>query len=309
MTSSRGQQGELWQLDDGRWRARYRLAGRDGARPQATRHTRGEAAAWLRDGLAAAARVNGGDRRPIAYRQEAATTGEDGVKRFLATVDQAPSSKQRMAERLRVFEAEFGTIPLRRMAPDMLEAWRLTISPGWRADVFRDTRRMMKAWQRWGWIVENPCDGIRNKRTRAPEVRPLTWETVLTVAGEIDRRLEHVPILAAGTGLRPEEWLALERRDVDLEGRVLHVRRVWSSPGDLTELGADGAKTYRQRRRVPLRQTVLDALHAMPRRIDTAAPHPSPAEEQQSGYLTLAAFRDRYWRAAFEAAGLRYQTP
>ena len=78
---------------------------------------------------------------------------------------------------------------------------------------------------------------------RAPEVTPLAWENVLQVAGEIDRRFEHVPVLAAGTGLRPEEWLALERRDIDLEGRVIHVRRVFSS-GWVTELGADGAKTY-----------------------------------------------------------------
>jgi len=55
-----------------------------------------------------------------------------------------------------------------------------------------------------------------------------------------------LPAFAAATGLRPEEWQALERRDVDRRARVPNVRRTVSS-GEVVELG----KTQRSRRQVP----------------------------------------------------------
>ena len=66
------------------------------------------------------------------------------------------------------------------------------------------------------------------------------------------------------SGLRPEELLGLERRDLDLEARVLSVERVYSQ-GVLK----DCRKSSRQRRRIPLRQRVADALKAQPPRLDS----------------------------------------
>lgn len=62
--------------------------------------------------------------------------------------------------------------------------------------------------------------------------------------GELDPRFAAIPIFAVGTGLRPEEWVALERRDIDRRAGVVTVERVYTQ-GRLKPC----AKTSRQRRR------------------------------------------------------------
>jgi integrase len=57
-------------------------------------------------------------------------------------------------------------------------------------------------------------------------------------------------IFAAATGLRPAEWLALERRDVDREARVVYVRR------SFTKGRLKCTKTESSRRAVPLQAIV-----------------------------------------------------
>jgi integrase len=100
-------------------------------------------------------------------------------------------------------------------------------------------------------------------------------------------------VFAAGTGLRPEEWLALSRRDLDRE--AVTVRRTFSG-GDLREYG----KTSRSRRRVPLRQRVLKG----PRRLASKARHAAVVPALRGGYIQLHNFRAREWKPAIRAAGI-----
>jgi integrase len=77
------------------------------------------------------------------------------------------------------------------------------------------------------------------------EQRPfVSWEEVDAIAAEMPARFAAIPIVLVGTGLRPEELLALERRDVDLAVGVLSVERVHTQ-----RLMKDCRKSSRQRRR------------------------------------------------------------
>jgi integrase len=96
--------------------------------------------------------------------------------------------------------------------------------------------------------------------------------------------------------LRPEEWQALERRDIERRAGILTVRRTVSS-GEVVEL----AKTERSRRQVPLSRRALTALDAIPPRLDTALVFPAT----RGGVLNIDNFRRRVWGPAIEASGVR----
>ena len=88
-------------------------------------------------------------------------------------------------------------------------------------------------------------------------------------------------IFAAATGLRPAEWLALHRRDIDREARVVYVRR------SFTKGRLKCTKTEASRRAVPLQAIARDALDCQPS--SPRSPLLFPAE--RGGYLDLHNFR------------------
>jgi hypothetical protein len=87
----------------------------------------------------------------------------------------------------------------------------------------------------------------------------------------------------------------LERRDIDRRARVLTVRRTVSS-GEVVEL----AKTTRSRRQVPLPARAIEALDALPPRLDSQLVFPAA----RGGVLNLDNWRRREWAPAIEASGV-----
>jgi len=126
------------------------------------------------------------------------------------------------------------------------------------------------------------------------------WDELERLAAELPPARSSLPILVAGTGLRPEEWLALERRDVDLKAKVVQVRRVYTD-GRLKEYG----KQSRSIRRIPLRARVVEALEEHPWRIDSMLVYPG----KRGGYLNLGEWRRDEWYPALDSAGLPKLVP
>jgi integrase len=136
--------------------------------------------------------------------------------------------------------------------------------------------------------------------THCDELHPFTGEQVDALALELGAVFGPLVVFAAETGLRTNEWVALERRDVDRQGRAVVVQRRFSD-GVLTPY----PKTERSRRRVPLTVRALAAVQALPPRVDTPLVFPAP----RGGHIGLDTWRTREWYPALEATGLAKRGP
>ncbi|HEY8764125.1 MAG TPA: tyrosine-type recombinase/integrase, partial [Solirubrobacteraceae bacterium] len=219
------------------------------------------------------------------------------LERHGATV--RPRTIATITERLRTAESAFGSVPLRELSgmASEIAAWRARQPEGVRYARLGALRQVLEAAVRWGYVDRNPAKlAGRNRQPAARTVRAFTRAELNALTLELPASYAPLPMFAASTGLRPEEWQALERYDVDRRAGVLTVRQTVSS-GEIVELG----KTQRSRRQVPLSRRAIGALDAIPARLDTPLIFPAP----QGGVLNIDNFRRRMWAPAVEAAGVR----
>ena len=94
---------------------------------------------------------------------------------------------------------------------------RSASSPGYRFDATQALRQVFSRAVVWGMIDVNPAKlGVDNPTPRRREQRPFeAWAELEAVAANLAPRYRPMVTFAAATGLRPAEWLALERRDID----------------------------------------------------------------------------------------------
>jgi len=177
-----------------------------------------------------------------------------------------------------------------------IAAWRMTIPEGHRFEATQALRQVLARAVVWRMLSTNPARlGVDNPQPKRKEQRPFeSWADVSAVADRVGPRYGPMVLFAAATGLRPEEWIALEHRDVDLDTRVVYVRRAF------TDGRLKCTKTEGSRRAVPLQAIALDALERTSVDRQTPLLFPSP----RGGYLNLRNFRNRTWKPAQVEVGM-----
>jgi integrase len=257
--------------------------------------TKSEARVWLADHLAAERR--GAPTSELSFHDFA----EVFLERHGATVSER--TKETLAERLAPARSAFGVWTLRELelAADDVAAWRASLAPSSRYRLTAAFRQALAAAVRWRYMARNPAvDAGRNPQPRLEELRPFTLAEVDALSLELGPVFGPLVVFAAETGLRTNEWIALERRDVDRAGRAIVVQRRFAG-GLLTPY----PKTERSRRRVPLTARALAAVEAFPPRLATPLLFPAA----RGGHIGLDTWRSREWYPAIEAAGLERRGP
>lgn len=121
-------------------------------------------------------------------------------------------------------------------------------------------RRALAQGVRWGWISHNPAIDASPPRVPHRELRPPTPKEVVSLfeaAQASDPPLAAFLMLAASTGARRGELIALRRRDLDLSAGMLAIERGIVVAGP--EIVEQGTKTH-QARRVSLDPRTIEVL-------------------------------------------------
>ena len=207
------------------------------------------------------------------------------------------SSRKTFKERLEYARRTFGETDINHLTAREVKAWRARLPKRSAQGIHQVLKQTLQFAVDARMLDDNPARRVPNPASRREEIQPLeSWAELEAIAAELHPRYAAIPIFAAGTGLRPQEWIALERKDIQRgNSPAVIVRRTYRD-GVLKSYG----KTDRSRRRVPLRAKALDVLDAMPARLDSPLLFPAPC----GGHINLRNWRRRDWADSIKAVGV-----
>jgi integrase len=164
-----------------------------------------------------------------------------------------------LRQRLGYATRDYGTVPLRELErmTNEIAGWQTRLPNRSRYGIVSVLRQTLEAPVRWGYMTRHPAKlAGRNPQPPQRPVRAFTLAEVDAIAAELSTMYGTLPAFVAATGLRLEEWAALERRDIDRRGAIVNVRRTVSD-GEVLDLG----KTSKSRRQVALSRRATCELH------------------------------------------------
>lgn len=112
-----------------------------------------------------------------------------------------------------------------RLQPAEIGAWRKQLPKRTAYGIVKCLRQVLHYAVRAKLLDENPAALIANPEPKRGEVLTFTLDELDAVAAEMLSAYRAIPVFAALTGLRPCEWIGLERRDVDHKTSTVTVRR------------------------------------------------------------------------------------
>ncbi len=268
-------------------------------RQQGGFQTRSAAVAFLNVKVGEVAALRRGD--PSAIRRRSMPTLADLADEYLGVHTGEANTKRTLQARIDYATRKFGDVPLDRLDVTQLTRWRSTLPERSAWAIVKALRQVLNYGVRVGLLADNPARHVPNPEPKRREVP--TFATIAeleAVAAELPAEYRALPILAGLTGLRPEEWIALERGDIDRAAGLLHVRRVYTD-GQVKAYGKQAGSL----RAVPLPTRALLTLSEHTFRVDTRLVFPGG----RGGFLNLNEFRRDIWTPAIRAAGLEHRTP
>jgi integrase len=286
------QQGQVFALagqgrGGARWAYRYRVGGRGSRRVQRGGFASEQAAAEALERVLEQLRREQG--------LVASPTLAEFVEVYLAQHEGEPETTAKLRWLLQKAVRTFGERRLSELRSPAIAAWRMTVPSGHRFEATQALRQVLARAVDWGLLDVNPAKlGVENPQRRYTEKRPFdSWDELYALVDRLGPRHGPMVLFAAATGLRPGEWLALERRDIDRGAQVVYVRRTFRNGRIKTP------KTKASLRAVPLQAIALAALdELLPQHPECPLLLPSAT----GGYFDLHNFRNRNWRPAQKAA-------
>lgn len=225
--------GNVRKLPSGRYQASY--TGPDKKRHNApvTFQTKGDADTWLAMESAA---ITEHRWRPAPPPGPSPMTLDDYSARWLTERELKPRTRDQYRHLLDAkILPELGPRPIGELTAAEVKTWHMALDPAkktTRAHAYALLRTILNTAVTDELIPANPCRIVGGSVTkRAKVIQPATLDELTALVANIPERYQALVMLAAWCALRFGELTELRRKDLNLTGGVVHVRRgvTWST--------------------------------------------------------------------------------